>query len=307
MTLIHTLKKLTFWRVFAHFSRKFEFRFLPDSVYLKWLYRGSTGRKLNLEEPKRYTEYLQWMKIYDHNPLYTTMVDKAAAKEWAAEIIGSEHIIPTLGVWERFDDIDFGKLPNRFVLKCTHDSKSALICRDKTKFNISAAKEKLQKALTKEFFYEGRQWPYKNVPPRILAEAYMENDATGDLRDYKFFTFNGEPKTMYIATGRGTGQTYGDFFDMDFQHLDLSIDHEMAPQCPEKPALFEQMKEAARLLSKGTSQVRVDFYEVNGQFYFGEMTFFHCSGFVNFHPDSWDEKFGSWIQDLTGTMDADNA
>ncbi len=295
MKLIQNICKLTVYRVFAHFARKHEFRCLSDKTYLKLLYRGETGRKLDLSNPTRYTEYLQWMKIYDRNPQYTTMVDKAAAKKWAASIIGREHIIPTLGIWERFEDIDFDQLPEQFVLKCTHDSHSVLICKDKENFDYCAAWTQLSAALKRDYFYEGRQWPYKNVPHRIIAEQFVENDATGDLRDYKFFTFNGEPKVMYIATGRGTGETYGDFFDMDFAHLDLCIDHNTAPVCPEKPACFEEMKKAAALLAQGTPQVRVDFYEVNGQFYFGEMTFFHCGGFVNFHPDSWDRTFGSWL------------
>lgn len=295
MNLKEITRKLTFYRVFAHFASKYEFRFLSDETYLKWVYRGTTGRRLNLKTPKRYTEILQWMKVYDRNPIYTTMVDKAEAKKWAAKIIGSEHIIPTLGVWEKFDEIDFETLPNQFVLKCTHDSQSILVCKNKEKFNAGDVKQRLEKALKKEYFYEGRQWPYKNVRPRIIAEQYLENEETKDLRDYKFFTFNGEPKVMYIATGRGTGETFGDFFDMEFNHLDLMIDHRTAPLCPEKPMMFEKMKEAARLLAKGTPQVRVDFYEVNGQFYFGEMTFFHCSGFVKFYPDEWDEKFGQWI------------
>lgn len=295
-------KGRVFSRAFAHFARTHECRFLSDELYLKLSYKGNTGRKLNLDDPQRYTEKLQWMKIYDHNPLYTTMVDKAAAKEWATEIIGAEHVIPTLGVWERFEDIDFGKLPNRFVLKCTHDSHSVIVCKEKRSFDIDSVQKKLSTALKREYFYEGRQWPYKNVPPKIIAEQYMEDETTGDLRDYKFFTFNGEPKVMYIATGRETGETYGDFFDMDFNHLDLCIDHKTAPVCPEKPVCFEDMKQAAAILSKGTPQVRVDFYEVNGQFYFGEMTFFHCSGFVNFHPDGWDEIFGGWMPPCDDTL-----
>lgn len=282
-------------KAFAHFARQFDFRFVPDTWYLKLCYEGSTGRKLNLKNPARYSEKLQWMKLHDRDPRYTTMVDKAAAKDWAGERIGAEHIIPTLGVWERFEDIDFDRLPERFVLKCTHDSSSVLICKDKKTFPMEQARRKLTAALKREYCYQGRQWPYKDVPKRILAEAYMENEATADLRDYKFFTFNGEPRVMYIATGRGTGATYGDFFDMDFRHLDLCIDHGNAPVCPEKPACFEQMKQAAAVLAKGTPQVRVDFYEVNGQFYFGEMTFFHCGGFITFKPDSWDETFGNWM------------
>ena len=268
---------------------------MPDAWYLKLVYKGETGRKLDLKNPVRYTEKLQWMKIHDRNPRYTEMVDKAAAKRWAASVIGNEHIIPQLGIWDRAEKIDLDSLPDQFVLKGTHDSHSIVICKDKKTFDFEAAKERLNRSLKTEHFNFGRQWPYKDVPPRIIAEKYMENEATGDLRDYKFFTFNGEPKVMYIATGRETNQTYGDFFDMEFNHLDLRIDHETAPVCPEKPACFEQMKQAATMLAKGTPQVRVDFYEVNGQFYFGEMTFFHCGGFVCFKPDSWDTTFGSWM------------
>jgi len=295
MSISEKLRRVTPSRVFNRLARSCEFRWVPDALYLKWTYKGSTGRKLNLERPKRYSEILQWMKMYDHQPIYTTMVDKAAAKEWAAGIIGKEHIIETLGVYDRFEDIDFAALPDCFVLKCTHDSSSVIICRDKRTFDTEMARLKLENALKKNYYYESRQWPYKNVRPRIIAEKYLENEATGDLRDYKFFTFGGEPKVMYIATGRGTGETYGDFFDMDFNHLDLCIDHNTAPVCPEKPQLFKQMLQAARLLAANTPQVRVDFYEVNGQFYFGEMTFFHCSGYITFRPDRWDEIFGSWI------------
>lgn len=291
-------KKVTISRIFAHFARQYTFPHMPDKWYLSMVYKGETGRKLNWDNPKRYTEKVQWMKIHDRNPRYTEMVDKAAAKKWAGAIIGEEHIIPQLGIWDSVEEIDFESLPNQFVLKGTHDSHSIVICKDKRTFDYEAAKVRLNRSLQTEHFYLGRQWPYKNVKPRIIAEKYMENESTGDLRDYKFFTFNGEPKVMYIATGRGTGETYGDFFDMNFNHLELCIDHRTAPVCPEKPACFEEMKQAATLLARGTPQVRVDFYEVNGQYYFGEMTFFHCGGFVTFQPDSWDETFGSWMPDM---------
>lgn len=294
-----------FYRIWASLARRTELRFLPDKLYLKWVYRGNTLNKLDLKKPQRYTEILQWMKIYDQNPIYTTMVDKFAAKSWAGNLIGSNHIIKTLGVWTSAEEIDIENLPKQFVLKCTHDSKSVLICKDKDQFDWNEAKKKLTKALKRKYYYEGRQWPYKNVVPKIIAEEYIINHTTQDLRDYKFFTFNGEPKVMYIATGRGTGEVYGDFFDMDFNHLDLMIDHKMAPTCPEKPVNFEKMKEACKVLAKNTPQVRVDFYEANGQFYFGEMTFFHCNGFIKFTPDIWDEKFGSWI-DINNTVKKKN-
>jgi len=284
------------YRIFAHFARKYDMSFIPDKTYLKWMYHAAQGYSLKLKNPKTFTEKLQWMKLYDRKPVYTTMVDKYAAKEWAGKIIGEEHIIPTLGVWEHFGEINFEGLPEQFVLKCTHDSSSVIICKDKSIFDIKNARDKIEKALKKNFYYNSREWPYKNVPPRIIAEQYMIDNEVGELRDYKFFCFNGVPKIMYIATGRGSGDTYGDFFDMEFNHLDLRMDHDTASITPMKPLLFEVMQEAAKKLSEGIPQVRADFYEVNGQFYFGEMTFFHCGGFVNCKPDKWNKILGDWIK-----------
>ena len=282
--------------LFAYASRVFEFRGMSDATYLSLLYRAAMHKDLNLQDPRTFTEKLQWIKAYDHNPQYTVMVDKYAAKKWVAERIGEEHIVPTIGVWKRFDEIDFDTLPNCFVLKCTHDSHSAIICTDKQSFNKAAARRKLGKALKKNYYYEARQWPYKNVPPQIIAEAYLDDRSGEGLKDYKFFSFDGEPKVMYIAAGRSSGTTTGDFFDMDFRHLDLAIDHEPAEVPPARPDTFEEMKRAAAILSEGIPSVRVDFYEYDGQFYFGEMTFFHCGGFVPFRPDSWDQAFGSWVK-----------
>lgn len=268
---------------------------IPDRIYLHIKYYLRTGKRLNLRNPVTYTEKLQWLKLHDRRPVYTTLVDKYEVKKFVAEKLGEEHVIPLLGVWDSAEDIPFDLLPNQFVLKCTHDSGGLQICRDKSSFDFNAAKKKIQDVLKVNYYWASREWPYKNVKPRVIAEQYMEDAETGETRDYKFFTFNGEPKVMYIATGRGSGETYGDFFDMDFNHLELDIDHRNAPVCPEKPDCFEEMKKAAAVLAKGTPQVRVDFYVINGQYYFGEMTFFHCGGFVNLKPDSWNKVFGDWI------------
>lgn len=267
----------------------------PDK-FLKRMYSIRTGKELDLENPVTYTEKLQWLKLYDRRPEYTTMVDKYAAKQYVADRIGQEYVIPALGVWNRVEDIDFDALPQRFVLKTTHDSGGIVICSDKSKLDINAAKKKLTYFWKRNYYGCNREWPYKNVPHRIIAEAYMEDDSTKELRDYKFFTFGGEPKVLYIAQGRGSGgETVADFFDMEFNHLPFTIDHDMAPVPPEKPKCFEEMKRLAAILSEGTPQLRVDFYEVDGKVYFGEMTFFHCSGMAPFHPDEWDRKFGEWV------------
>lgn len=268
----------------------------PAEKFLKRMYRICIGRELDLENPTTYTEKLQWLKLFDHRPEYTTMVDKFAAKQYVAEKIGAEYVIPLLGAWDRVEDIDFDSLPDRFVLKTTHDSGGIVICKDKSKLDRSATRRKLKPFLKRNYYTRNREWPYKNVPHRVIAEAYMEDGNTQELRDYKFFTFGGEPKVLYIAQGRGKGEpTVADFFDMEFNHLPFTIDHDMAPVPPEKPKCFEEMKRLAAILSEGTPQLRVDFYEVDGKVYFGEMTFFHCSGMEAFHPDEWDRKFGEWV------------
>lgn len=264
--------------------------------FLKKEYRFNMGENLDLDNPHKYTEKLQWLKLYDHRPEYTTMVDKYAVKQYVAERIGEEYVIPLLGVWERAEDIDFDTLPDQFVLKTTHDSGGLVICKDKSQLNIQAAKKKLAYFLNRRYYDYNREWPYKNVKPRIIAEAYMEDSTYRELRDYKFFTFGGVPKVLYIAQGRGKGEpTVADFFDMEFNHLPFTIDHDMANIPPKKPENFELMQDLAAKLSQGTPQLRVDFYEVDGKVYFGEMTFFHCSGFAPFHPEEWDQTFGDWV------------
>ncbi len=264
--------------------------------FLKRMYRIQIGRELNLEKPTTYTEKLQWLKLYDHRPEYTCMVDKYVVKAYISEKIGPEYVIPLLGVWDRAEDIDFENLPRQFVLKTTHDSGGIVVCKDKDQLDIPAARRKLRSFLKRNYYNQNREWPYKHVPHRIIAEAYMEDPSHKELRDYKFFTFGGVPKVLYIAQGRGLGgETVADFFDMDFNHLPFTIDHDTAPVPPEKPANFELMKTLAAKLSEGTPQLRVDFYEVEGKVYFGEMTFFHCSGMVPFHPEQWDRIFGDWV------------
>ena len=268
---------------------------IPDRLYLCLKHFKRTGKFPNLRNPQTYTEKLQWIKLHDRNPLYTTLVDKYEVKNYVAQRLGEEHIIPLIGAWDDVEEIDFDALPNQFVMKCTHDSGGLQICKDKSSFDIDTAKKQIGETLRQNFYWVSREWPYKNVKPRVIAERYMEDAATGETRDYKFFTFNGEPMVMYIATGRGTGETYGDFFDMDFNHLDMVIDHKQAPVTPQKPDTFEAMKEAARKLAEGIPHVRVDFYEINGEFYFGEMTFFHCGGFELLHPEELNYQWGQWI------------
>lgn len=273
------------------------FNWMDDENYLKLIYRIKMGKALNLDAPRTYNEKLQWLKLYDRNPLYTQLVDKYAVKEYVAKKIGTEYIIPTLGVWDRFEDIDFDALPDQFVLKCTHDSGGLVICRDKSKLNRREAAAKVNSCLKQNFFWGQREWPYKGVKPRIIAETYMEDRMTRELRDYKFFCFSGNVKALFIATERAdSAETKFDFFDQDGRHLPFINGHPNADVTPDLPVHLEKMKELAQKLSQGIPQVRVDFYEANGRIYFGEITFFHWSGLVPFEPESWDYTFGSWLE-----------
>ncbi|MBQ8066132.1 MAG: glycosyl transferase [Prevotella sp.] len=269
---------------------------ISDRVYLKLLFPLCTGYKLNLDNPQTYNEKLQWLKLYDRRPEYVQMVDKAEAKKYVAGVIGEEHIIPTIAVYNHAEDIDFDALPDQFVLKCTHDSGGVVICRDKSQLNRKEAVKKLSKALKVGYFYQNREWPYKNVVPRIIAEKYITNDGN-QLIDYKWFCFDGQPQFMFIATDRYSEheETKFDFYDMSFQHLPFTNGHPNASIKLERPIGFETMKQLAAKLSQGMPQVRVDFYDVNGQIFFGEITFFHWSGMKPFVPSEWDLKFGQYI------------
>lgn len=253
---------------------------------------------LNLNNPQSFNEKLQWLKLHDHNPLYTTLVDKYRVKEWVANKIGAEYVIPTLAVWQRADDIDISSLPNRFVLKCNHDSGSIIICKDKATFDLNVAKELFKKSLKKNFYYAGWEWPYKKVKPCVFAEAYMEDEITHDLRDYKFFCFDGEAKYLFIASERmnKNTETRFDFFDRKYNHIDVTSGHPNADVLPKKPVSYEKMLALADKLSEGIPHVRVDLYEINGKVYFGEMTFYHWGGFKPFNPQKWDYIFGDMLK-----------
>ena len=270
---------------------------LPDKIYLQIYYRRIFGRKLNLKEPKTFNEKIQWLKLYDRNPTYSKMVDKYEAKNYVENKIGKEYIIPTLGVWDEFDKINFSELPNQFVLKTTHDSGGVVIVKDKDKMNLVKTKKIIEDSLNNNYYLQGREWPYKNVKHRIIAEKYMVDESGYELKDYKFFCFNGIAKVMFIASDRQNTneETKFDFFDMEFNHLPFTNGHPNSNKIIIKPKSFEKMKELAEILSEGIPQVRIDFYDINGNIYFGEMTFSHWSGFVPFIPDEWDYRLGSMI------------
>lgn len=268
---------------------------VPSKIYIKIQYRNYTGKRLDLRNPQTFNEKLQWLKLYDRNPLYTNLVDKYKVREFISQTIGEEYLIPLLGVWDKFDEIDFGELPNKFVLKPNHTSGDVFICKDKTKVNFDELRTKVNAWLEREYYWEHREWPYKNIKPRIFAEKYMVDESGVELKDYKFFCFNGEPKALFVATDRGIDTRFN-FYDMQFNQLPFMQHYKNSTKKINKPQGFDEMVILATTLSTGIPHVRVDFYDVNGKIYFGELTFYHFSGLEKFEPDEWDFKLGSWLE-----------
>ena len=271
-------------------------KMMDDKTFIKWEYFSGMGKFPDLENPKTFNEKLQWLKLNDIHSEYVQMVDKYEAKEYVRGIIGDEHIIPTLGVWDSWEEIDFSKLPNKFVLKTTHDSGGVAVCKDKSEKTLREARKKICKSLKHNYFYEHRERPYKDIKPRIIAEKFMVDESGTELKDYKFFCFDGEPKMLLIVSGRGNDQRQ-DFYDMDFHLLAVRRkEHPNSEVHRSIPENFKGMVLLSKKLSKGIPHVRVDLYDINGHIYFGELTFYSGSGNLPFEPDEWDYKLGEWLK-----------
>lgn len=271
---------------------------MDDESFLKMIYKKIFEKELDLENPVTYSEKIQWLKLYDRNPLYINMVDKANVKKIVEKKIGNKYIIPTLGIWNNPEEIDFDMLPSQFVLKCTHDSGGVVICKNKKELDIEKTKRKLAKCLNNDYYMQNREWPYKMVERKIIAEQYMEDKETKELMDYKFFCFWGIPKFMFIATDRMNPkeETKFDFYDMEFNHLPFENGHPNSKKEIKKPKQFDKMIEISKKLSNGFPHVRIDLYEINGEIYFGEYTLYHWSGLKKYVPDKWDYIFGKEIE-----------
>lgn len=273
------------------------FRILPDPIYLKIKYFISMGKSLNLDNPKSFNEKLQWLKLNDRNPKYTKMVDKYQVREYISKKLGDEYLIPLLGIYDSYDEINFGSLPDQFVLKPNHTSGDIFICKNKSKIDYKELKKIVNKWLKREYYWLGREWPYKNIKPKILCEKYMVDDSTKDLIDYKFMCFNGEPKCLFVGLDRHSKSGIKvDFYDMDWNLMPFKRHHPNSGKLLPKPKTFNKMVEFAKILSKDIPFVRVDFYEVNGKLYFGELTFYPGAGFEKFYPEEYDYVLGSWLQ-----------
>jgi len=275
--------------------KKDDFHFMDDEQYLRLQYLLSMNDELNLNPPQTFNEKLQWLKLHDRKPLYTQLVDKYKNRKYVAQKIGDAYLVDLLGVYDSYEAIDFDNLPDQFVLKANHASGGVYICRDKSQIDHKALKQDVDRWLGKNYYWLHREWPYKNVEPKIIIEEYIADESETGLKDYKFFCFNGEPKFMYIASSRDVDTKF-DFYDLDFNHLDFKQQHDNSTIPLEKPKGFEKMIELSRKLAENIPHVRVDLYDIDGDIYFGEMTFFHNSGNVPFEPEEWDQKIGDLLE-----------
>ena len=273
------------------------FNHLSDEKYLKFCYFLRIGKKLNLDRPKTFNEKLQWLKINDRNPRYINMVDKYEVKKYIETTIGLEYVIPTLGIYNSFQEINFEKLPKRFVIKCTHNSGGVVVVNDKDKINAKELEKHFNRMLKKNFFYVGREWPYKNIVPRIIIEENIqEEDSKEQINDYKIMCFNGEPKCSFVCSNRNAESGLCvNFYDYNWQPMPFERHYPKNKQEIEKPSQYNKMLELAKKLSKDIPFVRVDFYQKGEKIYFGELTFYPGSGMEEFTPDEWDEKIGNWL------------
>lgn len=269
--------------------------FLSDELFVKLEYKLKMKNDLDIANPKRYNEKLQWLKLYDHNPLYTDLVDKYEVRKYVEDLIGKEYLIPVYGVYQNYEEIDFDALPNQFVLKPTHTSGDVFLCKDKSTIDHAELKKEVEQWLKKDYFDYHREWPYKNIEPRIVCEKFMIEKGSDRIKDYKFFCFDGKPELMFVASDRGTNTKF-DFYDMQFNHLDIKQHYPKSNMSMTKPKNYDEMIKLAEILSKGYPHVRIDLYSINDTLYFGEFTFYHFSGFEPFEPDSFDFELGSLLE-----------
>jgi hypothetical protein len=290
----HNKTKAYLIRKFDNFFAK---SFLPDAVYLKIEYYLKTGKKLNLKNPVLFNEKIQWLKLNDRQPEYPNLADKHAVRDYVAKTIGKEYLIPSYGVWDTFDEIPFDTLPGQFVLKCTHDSGSVIICKDKQSLDMEKIRKHFKRRLARNWYWRSRQWVYKNIKPRIIAEKLLVEENNAMLNDYKIFCFNGEPQIIGVKLYSPSGYK-ANFYSPKWEYQPFAaMDCPTDPNVhPEKPESLELMIDLARKLSAQKTHVRVDFYYVNKAIYFGEITFYHAEGLLGFDPPEWDKTFGDWMQ-----------
>ncbi len=282
--------------VFFYLGLKGHFKFIPDEPYVRICYRIQMGKRLELDPPRTFNEKLQWLKLHDRRPEQTRWVDKYEVRKLIAGLVGEDHLFPLLGVWDRAEDVDFDRLPDRFVLKCTHDSGGTVICRDKSRFDVRAARRKLAAGLKRNYYWAGREWAYKDVRPRIIAEPLMADESGTELKDYKFFCFDGEPRLIQVDFDRFANHKRN-LYDLEWRYQPFQL---MFPTDPgrviPKPANLDEVLAFVRRITPKVPFMRTDLYLIGRRIYFGEFTLHHGGGAEPFQPESYDEQLGTWIR-----------
>lgn len=273
-------------------------KFVTDRLFVTTQYVVANGAKPDIKTPVKFSEKLQWLKLYDHKDEYTTMVDKIDAKKWVADRIGEKYIIGTLKTWDKAEDISIAELPEKFVLKCSHNSGGVIVCTDKSKMDLESIKKHFKTLLKENYFYAGREWPYKNVVPRVFAESFITENTNEPLTDYKFYCFNGEPRFLYISrTDPQHQDTPISYLDLDWNLTPFQRKkHRLLQPLPPRPEKFEEMLAICRKLAEGVPFLRVDLYYIDGVIYFSELTFFPASGYNTFEPEKWDRILGDYLE-----------
>jgi len=268
---------------------------LPDSWYVRCQYRYRTGKKLDLKDPRTFNEKMQWQKLNDKNPEYTKMVDKDGVRSFVSGKIGEKYLIPLVGIFDRFDDMDLTAFPKEFVIKCTHDSGSVVIVKDKDSMDVAAVRKKIRKAQRRNYFWIGREWAYKNIKPRIIVEEYLKDESGAEPRDYKIFCFGGVPKLVQVDLDRFTNHRRN-IYSPEWEYLGFTSMYPMDPDTHvPRPEKLDEMLSIAKVLSEGITQVRVDLYVIGPKVYFGELTLYHGSGMEEYRPPEWDGILGGWV------------
>lgn len=289
------IKKYNPKKIFCSLSNRGCFNWMSDELFLKLYFYCVMGYKLDLENPNTYNEKLQWLKLYERKKEFCNLVDKYEVREYIKSTIGEKYLVPLIGLYNNEEEIEWNELPEEFVLKCTHSSASVIICKNKSGMVEDIEKRKLKKWLKKNIFYYGREWPYKDLKPRIVCEKLMK-DKNGELpKDYKIFCFNGEPKAISVHDGRFTNEYTHDIYDVNWEKIDVERGIKNSKVIKEKPKNFDEMIKISKILSKNLKHVRVDLYNLDGKIYFGELTFFTASGFQKFEPNEYDYIWGKWI------------
>lgn len=296
ISYLRHLCKDPFW-AFGVILRRFISPYIKnDETFIKWECFFGMYKMLNLKTPRTFNEKLQWLKLHDRRPEYIKMVDKSSAKYYVSELIGEEYVIPTLGIWNSFDEIDFNSLPNQFVLKCTHDSGGLVICKDKSKLDKKAARKKIMASLKRNYYFEHREWPYRDVPRRIIAEQFMVDESGTELKDYKIFCFHGEPQFIEVDYDRFVDHKLN-VYDLDWKFIDFYMtSHNDKNIHIARPKQLEKMLDLARTLTRNLIFARIDFYSINENLYFGEITLCPGCGMIDFHPKEFDEIIGKMLK-----------